>query len=64
VSVATTTSEIVDAVAEKPELKDRILAARDVVQKRLEAQDELLSGVSTRPSRQGTALARKRKNAS
>jgi hypothetical protein len=62
VSVATT-SEIVEAVAEQPELKDRILAARDVVKKRLEAQDELLSGID-KTLKAGTALARKRKNAS
>jgi hypothetical protein len=58
VSVATK-SEIVNAIAENPALGDRILAARDVVQARLEAQNELLGGVSS-TVRQGKALAKKR----
>jgi hypothetical protein len=61
VSVATK-GEIVTAISENPALGDRILAARDVVKKRLEAQDELLSGIDS-TVKQGTALAKKRASA-
>ena len=61
VSVATK-SEIVEAIAQNPALGDRILAARDTVKKRLEAQDELLSGIDS-TVKQGSALAKKRAQA-
>lgn len=37
--------EIAQAVEDRPELGDRILAARDIVRERMEAQQELLSGI-------------------
>lgn len=46
VSVASR-SEIAQAVEDRPELGDRILAARDTIQERMEAQQELLSGISS-----------------
>jgi hypothetical protein len=55
-------SEIAEAIAEQPALGDRLLAARDIVKKRLEQQDELLSGVES-VINQGKALAKKRKAA-
>lgn len=61
VSVATK-GEIVTAIAENPALGDRILAARDIVARRLEAQNELLSGIDG-TVKKGQALGKKRANA-
>lgn len=54
VSVATK-AEIEAAIAERPAIADRLQAAQDEVQKKLEAQNELLSGLK------GTIAAGKRK---
>jgi hypothetical protein len=61
VSVATK-AEVAQAIAEHPALGDRLLNARDIVLKRLEDQNEILSGVDG-VVRQGKALAKKHKAA-
>lgn len=59
VSVANN-AEIAEAIAEQPALGDRLLAARDIVKKRMEEQDEILSGVDD-VIKKAKALAKKRK---